>query len=50
MSATKSRSKNPARKAKWDRYVSSMKYAKYVLFHPFDGLWDLSNVKQGSFL
>ena len=49
MSATKSRSKNPARKAKWDRYVSSMKYAKYVLFHPFDGFWDLTHEKRGSF-
>ncbi len=49
MSATKSRSKNPARRAKWDKYVASMKYAKYVLFHPFDGFWDLTHEKRGSF-
>ena len=34
---------------KWDRYVASMKYAKYVLFHPFDGFWDLTHEKRGSF-
>lgn len=49
MNATKSRSKNPARRAKWDNYVASMKYAKYVLFHPFDGFWDLTHEKRGSF-
>ena len=49
MSATKSRSKNPALRAKWDHYAASMKYAKYVLFHPFDGFWDLTHEKRGSF-
>ncbi len=49
MSVTKSRSKNSARRAKWDKYVASMKYAKYVLFHPFDGFWDLTHEKRGSF-
>ena len=48
MSATKSRSKNPARRAKWDKYVASLKYAKYVLFHPFDGFWDLTHEKRGT--
>ncbi len=48
MSATKSRSKNSVRRAKWDRYVESMKYAKYVLFHPFDGFWDLTHEKRGT--
>jgi len=48
MSETKSRSKNTLRRAKWDRYVASMKYAKYVLFHPFDGFWDLTHEKRGS--
>ncbi len=48
MNATKSRSKNLARRAKWDKYVASMKYAKYVLFHPFDGFWDLTHEKRGS--
>ena len=49
MSATKSRSKNTARSAKWNKYIASMKYAKYVLFHPFDGFWDLTHEKRGSF-
>ena len=48
MNATKSRSKNSAGRAKWDKYVASMKYAKYVLFHPFDGYWDLTHEKRGS--
>ena len=26
-----------------------MKYAKHVLFHPFDGFWDLTHEKRGSF-
>ena len=49
MSATKSRSKNPARREKWNRYVESLKYAKHVLFHPFDGFWDLTHEKRGTF-
>lgn len=48
MNATKSRNKSAVRHAKWDRYVSSVKYAKYVLFHPFDGFWDLTHEKRGS--
>lgn len=48
MSATKSLSKSSIRKEKWNRYVASMKYAKYVLFHPFDGFWDLVHEKRGS--
>jgi len=48
MSATKSLSKPSAYKEKWSNYVSSMKYAKYVLFHPFDGFWDLVHEKRGS--
>lgn len=49
MSATKSRSKNSLRRAKWNEYVASMKYAKHVLFHPFDGFWDLTHERRGSF-
>ena len=48
MSATKSRSKNPAARTGWGRYVESIKYAKHVLFHPFDGFWDLTHEKRGS--
>lgn len=48
MNATKSTSKNSLRKEKWNNYISSMKYAKYVLFHPFDGFWDLIHEKRGS--
>ncbi len=47
MNATKSRSKS-VRREKWDRYVASVKYAKYVLFHPFDGFWDLVHEKRGT--
>lgn len=48
MNATKSTSKKALRKEKWNRYISSLKYAKYVLFHPFDGFWDLIHEKRGS--
>ena len=48
MNATKSRSKNPGKHAGWHRYLESMKYAKHVLFHPFDGFWDLTHEKRGS--
>lgn len=33
---------------KWARYGSSLKYATYVMFHPFDGFWDLTHEKRGS--
>lgn len=49
MSATKLQSNAAsARKEKWQRYVESVKYAKYVIFHPFDGFWDLVHEKKGS--
>ena len=48
MNATRSRSKNTAYRAKWNRYVDSIKYAKHVLFHPFDGFWDLTHEKRGT--
>ena len=49
MSATKLQSNAAsARKEKWQRYIESVKYAKYVIFHPFDGFWDLVHEKKGS--
>lgn len=49
MSAIKLQSKaTGARKEKWQRYVETLKYAKYVIFHPFDGFWDLVHEKKGS--
>ena len=48
MNATKSRNKNSVGHAKWNRYWESMKYAKHVLFHPFDGFWALTHEKRGS--
>lgn len=32
----------------WKRYLSTLKYGTYVIFHPFDGFWDLSHEKRGS--
>lgn len=40
--------RNAERKAGWDRYVSSLKYAFYVMSHPFDGFWDLIHEKRGT--
>lgn len=32
----------------WQEYVSGLRYAKHVIFHPFDGFWDLTHEKRGS--
>lgn len=51
MSAIKLQSKAPeaaGREQKWKSYLASLKYAKYVMFHPFDGFWDLTHEKRGS--
>lgn len=51
MSSIVSKSSNPKaeqRKAAWERYKASMKYATYVMFHPFDGFWDLVHEHRGS--
>ena len=30
------------------RYKDSLRYALYVMTHPFDGFWDLTHEKRGS--
>ncbi len=39
-----------ARGEGWRRYTASLKYGTYVIFHPFDGFWDLVHEKRGSLL
>ena len=34
----------------WHRFTASFKYGTYVIFHPFDGFWDLVHEKRGSLL
>ena len=46
---------NPAavpteRGAGWKRYKASLKYGFYVIFHPFDGFWDLVHEQRGSLM
>ncbi len=36
------------RAAGWKRYTDSLKYAFYVITHPFDGFWDLVHEKKGT--
>lgn len=36
------------RREAWNRYRDTLKYATYVIFHPFDGFWDLSHENRGS--
>ena len=54
MSTAKSVSKPAARagdgkaKAWLSRYRQSLRYAMYVITHPFDGFWDLIHEKKGS--
>lgn len=51
MTATASRSKQDAkaaRKAWLQHYGATLKYVFHVLFHPFDGFWDLVHEKRGS--
>lgn len=51
MNATVSRNDSEAasrRKQWWQRYLATLKYVFYVIFHPFDGFWDLVHEKRGS--
>ena len=34
----------------WKKYKASLKYGLYVIFHPFDGFWDLVHEHRGSLL
>ena len=43
-STSKAKTPNPA----WQHYKDTLKYAKHVIFHPFDGFWDLSRENRGS--
>ena len=36
------------RKSWRERYIASLRYVFYCLFHPFDGFWDLTHEKRGS--
>ncbi len=47
MNAAKSQA-DARKNAKWQRYIESVKYAKHVMFHPFDGFWDLTHEGRGS--
>ena len=37
-----------SRRAWWDRYRESLRYALHVITHPFDGFWDLIHEKRGT--
>ena len=53
MSANKSPANAAAadgRKTGWRRYKASLRYALYVIFHPFDGFWDLVHEQRGSLM
>ncbi|MDO5328114.1 MAG: hypothetical protein Q4G00_15575, partial [Clostridia bacterium] len=36
------------RRERWSHYIATLKYGLYVIFHPFDGFWDLVHEKRGS--
>ncbi len=51
MNAARSINKAPVatgKNTKWSRYWESMRYALHVIFHPFDGFWDLSHERRGT--
>ena len=39
-----------ARGEGWQRFKASFKYGLYVIFHPFDGFWDLVHEQRGSLM
>ncbi len=41
-------SRSEARRAWWNRYGRSLRYALHVITHPFDGFWDLIHEKRGT--
>ena len=34
----------------WQRFKASLKYGLYVIFHPFNGFWDLVHEQRGSLM
>lgn len=36
-------------KEKYRRYIDSLKFALYCITHPFDGFWDLTHEKRGTY-
>ncbi len=40
--------KKSGRSEWWSRYKSSLRYALYVITHPFDGFWDLTHEHRGT--
>ena len=40
--------KAESRSAWWSRYRASLRYALYVITHPFDGFWDLNRENKGT--
>lgn len=41
-------SRREARKTWWNTYTVSLKYAFHVIFHPFDGFWDMAHEGKGN--
>ena len=48
MSVSKSAESNASRRERFARYRSTLRYGTYVIFHPFDGFWDLIHEHRGS--
>jgi len=48
MIAAKSKEMSP-RRAKWEKYLDSLKFALYCISHPLDGFWDLTHEKRGTY-